>query len=67
MDVKNTNDAENLFDAICYRKGASFIKQMAILVGDEVIDLGMRYFFDKFAMRNAVLSDYLDCLDAAAK
>ena len=40
---------------------------MAVLVGDEVIDIGMRYFFDKFAMRNAVLSDYLDCLDAAAK
>lgn len=67
VDVRHTEDAANVFDMICYRKGASFIKQMAVYVGDELLQSGIKYYFDKFAMGNAGMADFMDCLDVEAK
>ena len=33
VDVRDTNDAANVFDKICYRKGAIFIRQLTYYLG----------------------------------
>ena len=40
---------------------------MAVYIGIDVLTTGMKLFFEKFAMSNAELADFLDCLDTQAK
>lgn len=42
VEVRDTNDAANVFDKICYRKGACFIRQVAYYVGEDVLKEGMQ-------------------------
>jgi len=32
------------------------------LFGDEVLKLGMKTYFDRFAFKNAQMSDFIECL-----
>jgi len=41
VTVRDTNDAANVFDKICYRKGACFIRQVAYYLGDKVLKDGI--------------------------
>jgi aminopeptidase N len=45
VDVKHTIDAVNIFDGICYEKGASFIKQLSYFVGRDILKEGTRNYF----------------------
>ena len=65
MTVNNTEDAVNVFDAICYRKGASFIRQLSHYLGREVLTRGMKDYFNRFAFKNTQLSDFIHCLQKA--
>jgi aminopeptidase N len=40
VQVQHTTDAENVFDRICYDKGASFIKQLSHFIGRDVLEKG---------------------------
>lgn len=64
--VHNTEDAVNVFDAISYEKGASFIKQMASFLGRDILTAGMNEYFTKYALKNTELSDFIECLQNAA-
>ena len=55
VTVNDTNDAANVFDKICYRKGACFIRQVAALVGEGVLKKGMKDYFEKYAYKTTEL------------
>ena len=60
--VNNTEDAVNVFDAISYEKGASFIKQMSSFLGRDILTAGMNEYFTKYALGSAELNDFIQCL-----
>ena len=67
MEVRDTIDAVNVFDKICYRKGACFIRQVAHYVGEDVLKNGMKDYFNKFAYKCTEFQDFIDCFKEAAK
>ena len=67
VEVRHTEDAVNVFDRICYEKGACFIKQMSYFVGEDILKLGMKEYFTKYALKNTTLQDFVQCLQNAAK
>ena len=67
VEVRHTVDAVNVFDRICYEKGACFIKQMSYFVGEDILKLGMKEYFTKYALKNTILPDFVGCLQNAAK
>lgn len=54
------------FDQITYYKGASAIKQLVTLVGDEEFLAGMRIYFARHAWGNSTLADLLAALEEAS-
>jgi aminopeptidase N len=48
VEVKHTIDAVNVFDGICYEKGASFIKTLKNYIGMEALQVGVNEYFSKF-------------------
>jgi aminopeptidase N len=48
VEVKHTIDAVNVFDDICYEKGACFIKTLKNFIGREALSEGVRAYFEKF-------------------
>lgn len=48
VDVNHTIDAVNVFDGICYEKGASFIKTLKNYIGGEALEKGVCDYFSKF-------------------
>ena len=55
MTVNDTNDAANVFDKICYRKGACFIRQVAYYIGEDVLKEGIKQYFAKYSYQNTEL------------
>jgi len=41
VEVKHTIDAVNVFDGICYEKGASFIKTLKNYIGNDALKEGV--------------------------
>lgn len=66
VNVRHTEDAANVFDRICYEKGACFIKQMSYYVGRKILCAAMKDYFTKFAYKNTSLNDFIVCLETAA-
>jgi aminopeptidase N len=67
VSVNDTEEAVNVFDRICYEKGACFIKQMSNFVGVGVLKVGMHQYFTKYALKNTTLPDFIECLENASK
>jgi aminopeptidase N len=67
VQVRDTNEAANVFDKICYRKGACFIRQIAYYIGEDVLKTGMKLYFSKYKMANTEFSDFMNCFQEAAK
>jgi len=61
VEVRDTNEAANVFDKICYRKGACFLRQVAHFVGDHVLKAGMKEYFALYRLKNAELKDFMGC------
>ena len=64
--VHDTDQALVNFDGISYAKGASVLKQLATVIGDEAFIAGLRQHFDRHAYANATLADLLDVLSEAS-
>ncbi|EAS02835.3 peptidase M1 family aminopeptidase (macronuclear) [Tetrahymena thermophila SB210] len=62
-DVPNTEVAENIFDGITYAKGASTLRQLLSLIGEQNFSSAMKRYFNKFAFKNADLNDFIENLD----
>lgn len=66
-NIENTEVAENIFDGITYSKGASCMKQLMFLIGQEGFGRGCGNYFKKFAWDNATLADLIEFLDVEFK
>jgi len=64
-DVKDTEDAENIFDGISYAKGASIMKQLLFFISEEVFKAGVQRYFEKYAYQNTKLEDLISTLQSA--
>jgi aminopeptidase N len=60
--VHDTDQALVNFDGISYAKGASVLKQLAAVIGDDAFLAGLRTHFARHAYANATLADLLDAL-----
>lgn len=65
-DVRDTDDAFALFDGITYGKGASVLKQVYFLLGDEAFKAGLKNYFTRHAYQNTTLEDFMSSLSEAA-
>ena len=62
VSVNHTNDAVNVFDKICYRKGACFLRQIDFFLGRPVMKDGMKNYFANNKLKVTTLKDFIDCL-----
>jgi len=67
VGIKHTGDAANAFDAISYEKGASWIKTMDYFVGRKSLQAGLAQYVSKFAYKNTVLDDLVECLNESVR
>ena len=65
MTINHTNDANNMYDKICYRKGACFLKQIDHFVGRDIMREGIKLYFREFSFKTVVLQDFINCLKKA--
>lgn len=64
--VPSTANAFDNIDAITYSKGASTLKQLRHLLGDEVFRKGVHNYLVKYQFKNARLDDFIGELGKAA-
>ncbi|TFW29940.1 aminopeptidase N [Duganella callida] len=64
--VPSTANAFDNIDAITYSKGASTLKQLRHLLGEEVFRQGVHNYLVKYQYRNARLDDFIGSLGEAA-
>ncbi|KAL4479608.1 hypothetical protein ABPG72_004204 [Tetrahymena utriculariae] len=60
--VPNTDVARTIFDGITYSKGASTIKQLLFVIGEEIFSQSLATYFGKNAFSNATLEDFMQSL-----
>lgn len=60
LPVLNTAEAFTNFDAITYGKGASVLKQLAQLVGEENFRQGVASYLKKYAYKNTQQDDFIN-------
>ena len=60
--VKDTSEAVSNFDAISYGKGASVLKQLHFLIGNEVYKQGTRRYLENHKFGNAEFADFIGAL-----
>jgi aminopeptidase N len=66
VPVPSTANAFDNIDAITYQKGASTLKQLRHLLGEEVFRKGVHNYLVKYAYKNARLDDFVGSLAEAA-
>jgi aminopeptidase N len=66
LPVEDTSVATTNFDGITYGKGASVLKQLGFLLGDEVFRQGIRDYLAANAWANTELEDFTGALGTAA-
>jgi len=59
MPINATDQFFNVYDAITYRKGASVLKQLQHLVGDESYRRGVSAYLHEYAYGTTELSDFI--------
>ncbi|WP_203567238.1 aminopeptidase N [Aestuariimicrobium ganziense] len=65
-DMVDLEAVEQNFDGITYAKGASVLKQLVSLVGEEQFLTGVRAYFDEHAWGNTQLTDLLGALETSS-
>jgi aminopeptidase N len=64
--IRSVAEAESIFDAITYPKGASVLKQLMAYVGEASFTSGMGAYFARHAWGNTTLQDLIDALASAS-
>lgn len=65
--VDSTDKADSIFDGITYSKGASVLKQLYFLIGDDKFSEVLGNYFKKYGWSNATLHDLLEEVKNVAK
>jgi aminopeptidase N len=66
VPVASTENASDNFDEITYSKGASALKQLRHLLGEETFRRGVHNYLVKHQWQNATLDDFIGSLGEAA-
>ena len=66
VPVPSTDSAESIFDGITYGKGASVLKQLSYYVGDDEFRDGVQRYFQKYALRNTTLAEFIKMIGEAS-
>ncbi|UVW26880.1 aminopeptidase N [Massilia sp. H6] len=66
VPVPSSSNAFDNIDAITYSKGASTLKQLRHMLGEEVFRKGVHNYLVKYSWQNAKLEDFIGSLGAAA-
>ncbi|MBC7415580.1 MAG: aminopeptidase N [Herminiimonas sp.] len=67
VPVPSTANAFDNIDSITYAKGASTLKQLRHLLGEQTFRSGVHDYLSKYAYRNARLEDFIGSLEQAAQ
>ncbi|NKF51314.1 aminopeptidase N [Shewanella sp. WXL01] len=67
MPAPASFNAFDNIDAITNQKGASVLKQLRYLLGDETFRQGVNYYLSQFSYQNATLDDFINSLATVAK
>jgi aminopeptidase N len=62
VTVNHTIDAVNVFDEICYEKGACFIKTLKNYIGREALSEGVKEYFTRYSYKNTLTAEFIDTL-----
>jgi len=62
-EVKDTAEAESIFDGITYSKGSSVILQLYHLMGRKLFCSALKKYFKKYEWSNTVLDDFINALN----
>lgn len=65
-DVRNPEQAHEMFDVITYAKGASVLRMLERYVGEPVFQKGVHQYLEKFAYGNAATKDLWDSIGAVS-
>ncbi len=63
-NILSTEEASSNFDGITYGKGASSLKQLVFLIGEEKFKLGLTDYFRTYATKNTKREDFIKSLQA---
>nr|WP_283104545.1 aminopeptidase N [Shewanella olleyana] len=66
VPVPTSMNAFDNIDAITYSKGASTLKQLRHLLGEETFQLGVQQYLTKYSYQNAELDDFIGSLAQAS-
>jgi len=66
-DIPSTNEATANFDGITYGKGASTLKQLVFLIGEENFKKGLADYFKAYAQKNTLRKNFIDSLQVHTK
>ena len=58
--IKDTLEAETVFDTIVYEKGSSMVKQMYYYIGDDNFSKGLAKYFNEFHWSNTEFEDFIN-------
>jgi aminopeptidase N len=64
--VPDTDHAFSSFDGITYGKGASVLKQLRYYLGEDDFREGIQRYFQRYALRNTTLSEFMKMLAEAS-
>lgn len=65
-NVPDTRTARGNFDGITYAKGASALKQLHFLVGEDGFREGVRHYFKTYAFKNTRREDFIGAIGKAS-
>lgn len=65
-EVPDAETADWSFDGICYRKGASLLRQLQLYVGEEAFWKGVQLFFKTYPYQATTFQGLLACLEECA-
>jgi len=66
-DIPSTSEATANFDGITYGKGASTLKQLVFLIGEDNFKKGLADYFATYAEKNTLRKNFIDSLQAHTK
>jgi len=67
VKVNDPTEIDEIFDKISYRKGASVIRMLFSVMGEENFVSGIRLYMDRFKYSNATTADLWSCLEEASE
>jgi len=66
VKVSDPSEIDEIFDKISYRKGASVIRMLFSIMGEETFSAGIRLYMNRYKYSNATTAHLWSCLEACS-